>query len=313
MNKSKEDFIEVIKTTLKDKNLSDSSINLYLRNLKKLNNDNIFTNLNFLKKPIEIISKLKDLKDNTQRGYLISIVSTLKALGDKYKGLYKKYYKLMIEINNKIKDKPTEEMTETQKQNWMCWDDIIKLYKEKRDNLKLNKIKLTEEQYYNLLDFVILSLYVLIPPRRNLDWQKMMVTFNEDCNDNKYNYLDYKNKQFIFNVFKTSKKDGQLKVDIPDDLMNVLDIYLKYHPLNKNMKKSPHSIPLLVDFKGSPFNKVNDITRILNKIFDKKIGASMLRHSYLSFKYGGLLKEQEKDAKMMSHTVETARTYIKTT
>jgi integrase len=179
-------------------------------------------------------------------------------------------------------------------------------------NLKLNKVKATEEQYYHLLDFVLLSLYVLIPPRRNLDWQLMMITFNEDTKDDKYNYLDYKNKKFIFNTFKTSKKDGQLVMNIPEDLMKVLDIYLKYHPLNKNMKKQPHNIPLLVDYKGRPFMKVNDITRLLNKIFNKKVGASMLRHSYLSSKYGGLLKEQEKDAKLMSHTIETARTYIKT-
>jgi len=314
MSKSKIDFFESVKTVLKDKQLSDGSINLYLRNLKKLNDDKVFNNLNFLKKPNDILEKIKDLKENTQRGYLISIVSTLKALGDKYKPLYKKYYKLMIDINNKIKEKPTEEMTETQKKNWINWEDVLKIYKEMWDNLKLNKIKLTEEQFNNLLDFVLLSLYVLIPPRRNLDWQFMLITFNEDFNDNKYNYLDYKNKKFIFNNFKTAKKDGQLVMDIPVDLMKILDIYIKYHPLNsskRNMKKIPHNIPLLVDYKGKPFTKINDITRMLNKIFNKKVGASMLRHSYLSSKYGNLLKEQEKDAKAMSHNLMTQKDYIK--
>ena len=47
------------------------------------------------------------------------------------------------------------------------------------------------------------------------------------------------------------------------------------------------------------------------KIFHKKIGASMLRHSYLSSKYGGLIKEQEKDAKLMSHNLMTQKDYIK--
>jgi hypothetical protein len=311
MNKMKTDFYESVKTALKEKDLSEGSINLYLRNLKKLNDDNIFTNLNFLKKPNDVLEKLKDLKDNTKRGYLISIVSTLKALGDKYKPLYKKYYKLMININQEIKDKPTEEMTDTQKQNWMSWNDVLVLYKEIGDSLKLNKVKLTEEQYYNLLNFVLLSLYVLIPPRRNLDWQLMLVTFNEDYKNDKFNYLDHKNKKFIFNNFKTSKKDGQLVMDIPDDLMKVLDIFLKYHPLNKNMKKQPHNFSLLVDYKGKPYTKVNDITRMLNKIFNKKIGASMLRHSYLSHKYGDILKEQEKDAKAMSHNLMTQKDYIK--
>jgi integrase len=311
MNSTKMTFFEKVKQTLKDKQLSDGSINLYLRNLKKLNNDVTFNNLNFLKKPDEIMNKIKDLKDNTQRGYLIAIVSTLKAMGDKYKGLYKKYYKLMINIHQKIKEKPTEEMTETQKANWMNWDDVLNIYKTMGENLKLNKVKITEEQYNDLLNFVLLSLYVLIPPRRNLDWLKMMITFNSDCNDKKYNYLDLKNEKFIFNVFKTVNKDGILEMKIPADLMKVINIYIKYHPLNKNMKRNPHNIPLLVEYDGTPINKINSITRMLNKIFHKKIGASMLRHSYLSSKYGGLIKEQEKDAKLMSHNLMTQKDYIK--
>lgn len=292
---------------LKEKNLSDSSIKLYLRNLKKLNDNKDFTNFNFLKKTSNILKKIEVLKDNTQRQYLISIVSCLKAIGDE--PLYKKYYKLMMNIYNKIKDKPTDEMTAVQKENWIDWDDVIKVHKDLKDKLNLNKTKLTEEQYYNLLDYVILSLYVLIPPRRNLDWQLMAITLNSDINDKKYNYLDVAKKQFIFNVFKTSKKEGSLIVDIPDDLMNILNTFIKYHPLKKELKTQ--NIPLLVDFNGHPINKVNSITRILNKIFGRKIGASMLRHSYLSFKYGNLAKEQEKDAKLMSHSVSMQKDYIK--
>ena len=306
----KSDFINSLTEKLKEKNLSEGSIKLYLRNLKKLNNNKDFGSLSFLTNTKNVYEKIKDLKDNTQRQYLISIVSCLKVMGDKYEPLYKKYFKIMMNIYNKIKDKGTEEMTETQKKNWMNWDDVMKIYKEMGDKLKVNKVRITEEQYNDLLNYVILSLYVLIPPRRNLDWMKMMITFNSNDEDKKYNYFDVIKKQFIFNVFKTSKKDGSLTVDIPDNLMTVLNMFLKYHPLNKNKKKV--NIPLLVDYKGNPINKINSLTRILNKIFGRKIGASMLRHSYLSSKYGNLLKEQEKDAKMMSHNLMTQKDYIKT-
>lgn len=306
----KENLYTQLKNKLKEKDLSDGSINLYLRNLKKLNNNEEFNSLNFLSKTNDIIEKIKDLKDNTKRQYLISIVSCLKALGNK-PALYKKYYKLMIDINDKIKEKPTEEKTEAQNKNWMSWDEVMKIYNDVKDNLKLNKTKITEKQYNELLNYVLLSLYVLIPPRRNLDWQKMLILFN-GITDDKYNYLDVKNKQFIFNVFKTAKKDGKLILDIPDDLMLVINLYLKYHPLNKrSMKKEPINIPFLVDYKGNPFLKVNDITRMLNKIFHKKVGASMLRHIYLTGKYGNVLKEQEEDAKAMSHNLMTQKDYIK--
>jgi hypothetical protein len=299
-----------LKTKLKEKDLSDGSINLYLRNLKKLNDNQEFKTLKFLSKPEEVMEKIKDLKDNTKRQYLISIVSCLKALGKQ--SLYKKYYKLMLNIHDKIKEKPTEEMTETQKKNWLNWDDILKKYEEMKDKLKLNKTKITEQQYNDLLHFTILSLFVLIQPRRNLDYMKMMITFNSNTEDKKFNYLDVKKNQFIFNVYKTAKEetkknDGSLILDIPEDLMKVLDTYIKFHPLkNKN-----ENIPFLVYYNGEPLNKVNTITRILNKIFGKKIGASMLRHSFLSYKYGDLLKEQEKDAKAMSHNINTQKDYIK--
>jgi hypothetical protein len=37
----------------------------------------------------------------------------------------------------------------------------------------------------------------------------------------------------------------------------------------------------------------------------------MLRHIYLSNKYGDTLKEQQKDAELMSHNLNTQKDYIK--
>jgi predicted metallo-beta-lactamase superfamily hydrolase len=126
------------------------------------------------------------------------------------------------------------------------------------------------------------------------------------------NYLSLDDNEFIFNVFKTSKKEGQVKIKFNDDMKHVINQYLKFHPLVKGKKLAKTSnIPFLVYFDGKEFDKVNSITRILNKIFDKKVGSSMLRHIFLSDKYGDTLKEQQKDAKMMGHTVETQKEYIK--
>jgi hypothetical protein len=58
-----------------------------------------------------------------------------------------------------------------------------------------------------------------------------------------------------------------------------------------------------VDDKGEPLVAVNAITRILNKIFGKKVGSSMLRHIFITDKYGGAKTEMEKDAEAMGHSV----------
>jgi hypothetical protein len=54
------------------------------------------------------------------------------------------------------------------------------------------------------------------------------------------------------------------------------------------------------------------MTRILNKIFGKSVGSSMLRNLYLSNKYSGMVEELKKDTKNMATSVDVAlSTYIK--
>ena len=124
-----------------------------------------------------------------------------------------------------------------------------------------------------------------------------------------HNYFDPKTNKFIFNVYKTDNKYGEQVIDVPQELLEVLELYIRFHPLVK--KKNPENVPLLVNYSGVPFKAQNAITRILNKIFKKNISSSMLRHIYLSSKYGPELKEREKDASLMAHSVQQATSYIK--
>ena len=78
------------------------------------------------------------------------------------------------------------------------------------------------------------------------------------------------------------------------------------------MKKKDSAVPFLVKYDGTPLDQPNQITRILNRIFGKKISVSMLRNIYLSSKYGDMMNEMKNDAKMMATSVSTAtQNYIK--
>ena len=63
---------------------------------------------------------------------------------------------------------------------------------------------------------------------------------------------------------------------------------------------------------GEPINKSGDITKILNKIFGRNIGSSVLRNIYLTSKHGVMMQELKGDTSDMGTSVDVAlNTYIK--
>jgi hypothetical protein len=312
MENFKEDLIQ----KLNDKNLSEGSIKLYLRNLEKLNDGNL-QSFKFLNNVEKIIEKISKYKPNTQRGILISIVSVLGCCPEDKKLMKtrKKYYDLMNNKNTEIKENATDEPTDEQKENWISWEDVKKKFEELKsevDKFKDNK-RINEKESDILLCYMLLALYIYNQPRRNKDYQFMNVVkkYNDSLDDD-VNYLSMEDNRFIFNNYKTSKKYGKQILDINNDLQGCINIYLKLHPkkLGKITKKT--NVPFLV-IDGHPLVQTNSVTKILNKIFGKKISSSALRHIFLSDKYKDVAKEMKEDAEAMAHSVGQQKEYIKNT
>jgi hypothetical protein len=136
----------------------------------------------------------------------------------------------------------------------------------------------------------------------------MYVVKNESmANDNTKNYLVLDNHKMIFNNYKTMKKYGQQVFNFRDNenFRVALDLFLKYHPL-----KNEDKFRMLVKYDGSPIT-ANGITTNLNSALKKGIGASMIRHIYLTEKYGDVKDQMERDADKMGHSVEQQKAYIK--
>lgn len=288
----------------KCKNLSASSIELYKTKFRKLNDNKPIKNINFILEIDKIKQRIEHLKPNTQRTYYIAICSVLKCLingkqaNKKIIGIYNQYSKILDEYNVKLKDQTTK--TETEGNNWISQDNLKEIY----DNLKLNH----KENTRVFQDYLILSLYYLTPPRRNKDYVLLKVVANyNDKLSNDFNYIDMKNKKFYFNNYKTARKYNQQIVDIPDELFNIISEYIRIFKIKFNDY-------LLTDINtNQPLNTKNAMTLILNNIFKKKIGSSMLRKLYLTNKYGDKAQELKNDAVNMGTSVSTAQNnYIKT-
>lgn len=292
------------------KNITESSKRTYISNLVKLNDGKPITNLNFLKSPDIILEKLKPYKDTTKRNYIVSIVTLLSSIPNRNKQidkLFNSYTTIMKQFNSNLKDRTDK--TDTEKANWISKNDISLIYNNYSKGISsfLNKKKLNNIEYNILLDYVILSLYTLIPPRRIVDYNDMYVVKGSILPDaNNKNYLICKNQQFIFNKYKTAGTYGTQIIDIPENLMDVLRLYIKHNPGFKN-----NCFKLIVKYDGEyPVN--NFITRRLNCIFNKNVSVNMLRKVYLTSKYSNKETELETDAKAMGTSVSTAQSnYIK--
>ena len=299
----------------KDKAISDSSKKLYIKNLVRLNGGQEIKNLNFLKDVEAIQKQLEALKPNTRRTYIIAIVSLLKSLisQTKFKKLYDKYYKILESLNGELKT--SNDKTDKEKDNWLSQDQIKSKFEELKAVLpELTGKKITEAQYFKLLDCVLLGLYVLQPPRRNMDYQDMVIVAQKKKKDvepeeepeKKSNLLNLDTNKFQFYNYKTKGAYKMQESEINPELRSIIDVYLKFHPLAKDLKKQ--SVPFIVNFKGDAYTKNNDFTRLLYRIFDnQKIGVSMLRKIFLTDKYKETIDEMKKDASSMgtsSGTIE---------
>ena len=295
-------FMDGLKQSLTSEKLSQKTIEMYLIKLRILNDNKPFDSLAFLKAKPTIKSKLEAIaNDNTRKSYVASIVAILNRQKGKTWEAINNYYRVLFAKERSIfAEKPTSEKTETQKENWLTWDEVKAVFDKLKDKAEdvVKKPRMSNADRKVIENYMILALYVLQPPRRN-DWYYTVIGKGDD---DKKNYVDMKDGKYYFNNFKTAKS-GKEVIDVPDEIMPVLKWYIKHMNLNDG------------DYLLFPDDDVrtnsNRMTKSLNSILGKKVGASMLRHIYLSNKYGKVLNEQEEDANFMAHSVGTAKTYIK--
>ena len=303
-------FMMELHKELKDKReIADVTASQYIRTLYSLNSDRPFNNLAWLKNTDSVELRLSEYAESTQKTMLSTIVSSLSTVSEKssYKKIFAYWYNRMMDKSNEARDKDSTIKSPTQEKNWLSWDVVLahenRLGEEAEKLVKQKTLNMSD--WNNILAYMILSLYTKFSPRRNQDYQFMKVVKSEKQATNlDFNYYVTDKKEFIFNKYKTAKVHGEQKFEVPAELVNVINLYLKKHP---GVSKSPYFF--LVQHDDTPLPSVNSITRILNRIFGKNVGTTMLRHIYLSAKYD--VREMNEDAEKMGHTSGMQRDYMK--
>ena len=300
------------KRLIDERKLAESTAIQYIQTLYKMNASTPFNNLAWTKKKEDVQKIIDTYSASTQENQYSVLTSALSLFNDKptYKSPYV-YWRTKMMDCKKNKTDDNREKNDKQQENWIDWEDVVTIKDELKnavDQFAGNKT-ITGLQYDKLFQFMLASLYVDVPPRRN-DYLDMYVVkkWNDTMDKNK-NYYDLATHRFIFEKYKTAKKYGRQIVDVPEQLQQTLALFLKHHPLAKG---KADNYKLLVNHDGSEMTTVNAITRALNKIFGKGVGSSMLRHSYLSAKYGDAVEDLEEDTTAMGNSPGVAISeYIK--
>ena len=85
------------------------------------------------------------------------------------------------------------DQTETQEDNWLKPAEIDLVYTKIEKAVKEIRVShITKKDFGNFLSLMVLSLFTLTPPRRNVDYTLMKIS--NDMTDLKYNYLDVDKK-----------------------------------------------------------------------------------------------------------------------
>ena len=317
-------------TTLQEKiqklkpNLKESSVKLYITNLKKIYREiecngrkDIcnFDNLDFLKDYDKVMKTLEDENSNTKKNRLIAIVVALQATNAE-KNLLEKYSKSMLELAEQSNEQyKKQQKTDKQKENWVEYGDLVNLANDMLKRIKkhgiLKKENISKPEYNLLQEYVVLRFYLNYPLRNDLSEVKVISSKNED--DKKQNFLLVDGDKFslILNDYKTVKTFGSQLYELDDKFSKIVRIFLKHNTSGFFITKTNRNEPI----------SANGITKMLNRLFlrelDKRISTSMIRHITATHdrKNDKTLKEIEelkkKVQKKYLHSISTNHEYRK--
>ena len=258
-----------------------------------------------------VLKQLEKYKETTRKNTLNALIVVGGATA-KYVKERDKYNELYAEQSKAHKK------TESQEKNWTEWPDYLAMVSQMKTDLAVLAGKVEDWSWRETLryqDYVIALLYSHYPLRNDFGDVKVVskAAFNNTTTEEreKQNYLvkdplrSGSKMSLVLNEYKTSKKYGEKTIDIDPEVRKVLLLWFKHN----------RSGFLLADKKGHALGS-NGITKSLAKVglqrLGKRLGSSLLRHSYLSHKYSKTTLEKEKDADLMLHSVATQDGYIKT-
>ena len=296
-------------------NLKQKTLDMYLANLKILNDKKAITNLDFLFDFHIIMDKLEKYKLRTRRNYMTSILVALGIYNtDIYNQLREKYRKALelmtTEMNAEIE---LHTKNQNQSENWSNLNELKKTiygkYKRdvKRRNLQSGTSNPSPSDIFLFQEYLVSALYLLRPPVR-LNYAGMQIIRSREKIEEGKNYLliqSDRTKYFIFGKFKNIRIIGKQEQKVEPAINKILNVWLNH--FNK-------TDTLLLNSRMKPLSP-NGLGKLITEVFStdkKRVSLNLLRHIWSSEVVDLEQNTKEKElATAMMHSSKTQLEYVK--
>ncbi|QKF94886.1 hypothetical protein QKU48_gp1428 [Fadolivirus algeromassiliense] len=305
----------------------DNTVNTYKRSLLKLKKMGIDLNNYEINDLIELFNK-NNIPLTSQNAYLSSI--------QWYHKNYDKDEIKMSKVSGKIREireiisfkYSQNKLSNKEKDKYVQFETIKKIFNDLKEKAENSLDKRIND------DFLLLSLYVLHPPRRT-DYQNMyiekinitddidkVIWTNKDTVSKNKLLLKQKEKHidknriiknyytqigdksyFIFDDFKTYNIYGRQIIEVNNVLDKIIKRYIDINKLKNGNK--------LIDLSYE--NYLKRLSDIFMTYVEKNISIDMLRHIYVNYITDMKLNENNKKiiSKLMAHSILTQTIYRK--
>ncbi len=189
---------------------------------------------------------------------------------------------LVVERNA---EQNNQDYRNNEEENWIEYPELKKRVEELVPEYLENK-----KSFSGFRNFLILSLFTLIPPARISHYSNMVKKYKSDMKvkpkslPSRKNYIIINGDgthTFVFNTYKTSRTSGKVIHEIEnDDLNKLLDKYFKEY--NNNKKKQN----FLINVNGqemSQENITNSQRSVSKKLLGKSLTNNLFRHIFLTY------------------------------
>ena len=212
---------------------------------------------------IMFLSNLQ-VSESTKYTYLFAVITLLSLDKENYKNEIKEYQFLYKQIGESLKKLPK---TENEEKRWTTMSSLIK---------KTNELGKDISTFKKHRNFVIASLHVLQPPRRNIA-RTLIVTSTKPKKDNK-NYLVLGKPYYFIYGNQKARTYNHERIDINTDLQNILKNYIEKY--NKSDFYTGNSLLLPTYQNNNKELSTGAYTQILKKYLG--VSSSMIRKIYIS-------------------------------